>query len=64
MVSHKAHNLEVAGSIPALATIANLAQLVEQFLGRKKVSGSIPLISTSFFKKSIGQNWIIFMGTN
>ena len=47
MVARRAHNPKVAGSNPAPATSAHVAQEEERVLGKDKVSGSIPLMGSS-----------------
>ena len=46
--ARRAHNPKVAGSSPAPATCAQLAQLVEQRTENPRVSGSIPELGTFF----------------
>ena len=52
MVARRAHNPKVTGSSPVPATklYADVAQSVERILGKDKVTGSIPVISSiSYF---------------
>ena|GEM_PF-1776451 len=46
LVARRAHNPKVAGSSPAPATNAGVAQSVERILGKDKVTGSIPVTSS------------------
>ena len=46
-VARRAHNPKVVGSSPSPATNADVAQSVERILGKDKVTGSIPVISSS-----------------
>ncbi len=46
-VARRAHNPKVEGSSPSPATNADVAQSAERILGKDKVTGSIPVISSS-----------------
>ena len=45
-VARRAHNPKVVGSSPSPATNADVAQSAERILGKDKVTGSIPVISS------------------
>ena len=45
-VARRAHNPKVIGSSPIPATNADVAQSAERILGKDKVTGSIPVISS------------------
>jgi hypothetical protein len=52
LVARRAHNPKVEGSNPSPATKANnadVAQSVERILGKDKVTGSIPVVSSNSF---------------
>ena len=46
-VARRAHNPKVASSSLAPATNADVAQSAERILGKDKVTGSIPVISST-----------------
>ena len=57
-VARRAHNPKVRGSSPLPATNvwnADVAQSVERILGKDKVTGSIPVISSSFIYGGVAQ---------
>ena len=43
---------------PAPAIIAHVAQLVEHFLGREEVTGSIPVMGTSLYMDHCIKKWM------
>ena len=51
LVARRAHNPKAAGSSPAPATNAGVAQLVERILGKDKVTGSIPVTSSILIRR-------------
>ena len=56
LVARRAHNPKVRGSSPLpatkLAMTADVAQSVERILGKDKVTGSIPVISSITWRRS------------
>ena len=53
-VARRAHNPKVASSSLASATNADVAQSAERILGKDKVTGSIPVISSIGRHSSVG----------
>ncbi len=63
LVARRAHNPKVAGSSPVpatnlrLTTYAGVAQSAERILGKDKVTGSIPVTSSTTWRhSSVGQS--------
>ena len=51
--ARRAHNPKVAGSNPAPAIYAQIAQLVEQRTENPRVTGSIPVLGIWFYNRGI-----------